>query len=99
MHVHNCLLIGRFMLIYHCIFLQSQFTEKKSVDKYDLPTSYQLLSESGEATSAMLDKKVSVHALLCLLCWLSCGCCCVCHCITHLLFILQFCAMQTWTII
>ena len=69
------------------------------MDKYDLPASYQLLSESGEATSAMLDKKVSVHALLCLLCWLSCGCCCVCYCITHLLFILQFYDMQAWTII
>ncbi|KAL8575137.1 hypothetical protein ACOMHN_055130 [Nucella lapillus] len=36
----------------------SQFTDKKSVDKYDLPASYQLLSECGEATSAFLDKKV-----------------------------------------
>ena len=30
------------------------------MDKYDLPASYQLLSESGEATSSMLDKKVGV---------------------------------------
>ncbi|XP_076461293.1 PAT complex subunit CCDC47-like isoform X2 [Babylonia areolata] len=36
----------------------SQFTEKKSVEKYELPGSYQLLSESGEASSAMLDKKL-----------------------------------------
>ncbi|KAK7499371.1 hypothetical protein BaRGS_00009346, partial [Batillaria attramentaria] len=40
------------------IYDLSQFTEKKAVDKFDLPASYQLLSESGEATSAMLDKKV-----------------------------------------
>ncbi|KAK7110083.1 PAT complex subunit CCDC47-like isoform X2 [Littorina saxatilis] len=35
-----------------------QFTEKKNVDKYDLPPSYQILSETGEATLAILDKKV-----------------------------------------
>lgn len=40
------------------IYDLSQFTEKKSVEKFDLPPSYQLLSESGEATSALLDKKV-----------------------------------------
>ncbi|XP_046367161.1 PAT complex subunit CCDC47-like isoform X1 [Haliotis rufescens] len=36
----------------------SQFTERKNVDRYDLPASYQVLSEVGEATSAILDKKV-----------------------------------------
>ncbi|CAL1540862.1 unnamed protein product [Lymnaea stagnalis] len=36
----------------------SQFTEKKSTEKYDIPSSYQLLSEIGEGTAAVLDKKV-----------------------------------------
>lgn len=36
----------------------SQFTERKSSEKFDIPISYQLLSEVGEATSAVLDKKV-----------------------------------------
>ncbi|XP_033761393.1 coiled-coil domain-containing protein 47-like [Pecten maximus] len=37
----------------------SQFTEKKNLDRYtDLPNSYQLLSEVGEASNALLDKKV-----------------------------------------
>jgi hypothetical protein len=36
----------------------SQFTEKKSLEKFDLPASYQLLSEIGEGTSAVLDKRV-----------------------------------------
>jgi len=36
----------------------SQFTEKKSIDKFDIPSSYQLLSEIGEGTAAFLDKKV-----------------------------------------
>ncbi|XP_059155689.1 PAT complex subunit CCDC47-like [Physella acuta] len=36
----------------------SQFTEKKSTEKYNIPSSYQLLSEIGEGTAAILDKKV-----------------------------------------
>ncbi|PVD31151.1 hypothetical protein C0Q70_10429 [Pomacea canaliculata] len=40
------------------IYDLNQFTEKKSAEKFDIPASFQLLSESGEATSAMLDKKV-----------------------------------------
>lgn len=37
----------------------SQFTEKKNTDRFsDIPSSYQLLSEIGEATNAILDKKV-----------------------------------------
>ncbi|KAI8793237.1 coiled-coil domain-containing protein 47 [Biomphalaria glabrata] len=36
----------------------SQFTEKKSTEKYEIPSSYQLLSEIGEGTAAVLDKKV-----------------------------------------
>lgn len=36
----------------------SQFTEKKNGEKYDLVSSYQILSEIGEATVAILDKKV-----------------------------------------
>lgn len=36
----------------------SQFTEKKNGEKYDLVSSYQILSEIGEATAAILDKKV-----------------------------------------
>lgn len=38
---------------------QSQFTEKKNVDKkLDIPSSFQVLSEIMEATTAVLDKKV-----------------------------------------
>ena len=41
--------------------LQSQFClEKKSPEKFDLPSTYQLLSEIGEATSAVLDKRVII---------------------------------------
>ncbi|KAH9520062.1 Coiled-coil domain-containing protein 47 [Bulinus truncatus] len=36
----------------------AQFTEKKSIEKYEIPSSYQLLSEIGEGTAAILDKKV-----------------------------------------
>ncbi|BFZ01158.1 hypothetical protein BsWGS_04197 [Bradybaena similaris] len=36
----------------------NQFTEKKSMEKFDVPSSYQLLSEIGEGTSAVLDKRV-----------------------------------------
>lgn len=36
----------------------NQFTEKKNIDKYNIPASFQLLSEIGEATSAVLDKKM-----------------------------------------
>ncbi|XP_005104828.1 coiled-coil domain-containing protein 47 [Aplysia californica] len=36
----------------------SQFAEKKSIEKFDIPSSYQLLSEIGEGTAAVLDKKV-----------------------------------------
>lgn len=36
----------------------AQFTEKKSVDKYNIPSCFQILSEIGEATSAILDKTV-----------------------------------------
>ncbi|XP_053374444.1 PAT complex subunit CCDC47-like [Mercenaria mercenaria] len=36
----------------------SQFTEKKNLDKYSIPSSFQLLSEIGEATAMVLDKKV-----------------------------------------
>ncbi|XP_060598185.1 PAT complex subunit CCDC47-like [Ruditapes philippinarum] len=36
----------------------SQFTEKKNIDKYNIPSSFQLLSEIGEATAMVLDKKV-----------------------------------------
>ncbi|GAB1599299.1 coiled-coil domain-containing protein 47-like [Argonauta hians] len=37
----------------------SQFcTEKKNAEKFDLPSSYQILSEIGEATSAVIDKRV-----------------------------------------
>jgi len=36
----------------------SQFTEKKSIEKFDIPGSYQLFSEIGEGTAAFLDKKV-----------------------------------------
>ncbi|CAG5124962.1 unnamed protein product, partial [Candidula unifasciata] len=36
----------------------SQFTEKKSLEKFDVPASYQLLSEIGEGTAAVLDKRV-----------------------------------------
>ena len=41
-----------------CVF-QAQFTEKKNVDKYSVPSNFQILSEIGEATSAILDKTVS----------------------------------------
>ncbi|XP_041365388.1 PAT complex subunit CCDC47-like [Gigantopelta aegis] len=34
------------------------FTEKKTVEKFDIPTSYQILTEMGEVTTAILDKKV-----------------------------------------
>ncbi|KAL4221916.1 Coiled-coil domain-containing protein 47 [Mactra antiquata] len=34
------------------------FTEKKSLDRYNVPSSFQLLSEIGEATSLVLDKRV-----------------------------------------
>lgn len=38
---------------------QSQFTEKKNMDKkLDIPTCFQVLSEIMEATTAVLDKKV-----------------------------------------
>lgn len=37
----------------------SQFTEKKNGEKYDLSSSYQILSEIGEATVSVLDKKVT----------------------------------------
>lgn len=36
----------------------SQLTEKKSTEKYHVPESFQLLSEIGEATSLVLDKKI-----------------------------------------
>ncbi|KAK3109192.1 hypothetical protein FSP39_025062 [Pinctada imbricata] len=37
----------------------SQFTEKKNVDrKVDIPSCFQVMSEIGEATNAILDKKV-----------------------------------------
>uniref|UniRef100_K1Q683 PAT complex subunit CCDC47 n=1 Tax=Magallana gigas TaxID=29159 RepID=K1Q683_MAGGI len=41
------------------IVIQSQFTEKKNMDKkLDIPTCFQVLSEIMEATTAVLDKKV-----------------------------------------
>ena len=53
-------IIGTFLIqfLIHIFSFQSQFTEKKSIEKYDIPSSYQLLSEIGEGTAAMLDKKV-----------------------------------------
>jgi len=36
----------------------SVFTDRKSIEKFDIPASYQLLSEIGEGTAAVLDKKV-----------------------------------------
>lgn len=43
---------------FECNF-QSQFTEKKNMDKkLDIPTCFQVLSEIMEATTAVLDKKV-----------------------------------------
>ncbi|KAK6166011.1 hypothetical protein SNE40_022804 [Patella caerulea] len=36
----------------------SQFAEKKNVDRYEIPSSYQILSEIGEANQTLLDKKV-----------------------------------------
>ncbi|XP_052223443.1 PAT complex subunit CCDC47-like isoform X1 [Dreissena polymorpha] len=38
-----------------------QFTEKKAVENYNLPESFQLQSEIGEATSIVLDKKVCAY--------------------------------------
>lgn len=35
-------------------------TEKKSADKYDIPASFTLMSEIGEATAAVLDKSMVV---------------------------------------
>ena len=34
--------------------------EKKSIDKFNVPPSFQLLSEIGEATASILDSKVCV---------------------------------------
>ncbi|ESO85146.1 hypothetical protein LOTGIDRAFT_96375, partial [Lottia gigantea] len=35
----------------------SQFAEKRSLDRYEVPSSYQMLSEIGEANQIILDKK------------------------------------------
>lgn len=42
-----------------CETFQSNFCpDKKSVDKYDIPSNFQLMSECGEATAYILDSKV-----------------------------------------
>ncbi len=47
------------VVIIFVIFWQSLFcNEKKSVEKLGLPSNFQLLSEIGEATSAILDSRV-----------------------------------------
>ena len=51
------------MLKYSFVF-QAQFTEKKSVEKYSIPSCFQILSEIGEATSAILDNKVRYAPVL-----------------------------------
>ena len=51
------------MLKYLFVF-QAQFTEKKSVEKYSIPSCFQILSEIGEATSAILDNKVRYAPVL-----------------------------------
>lgn len=45
------------------MWLQSLYcTEKKGGEKYDVPSSFQVFSEMGEVTTALLDRQVSPTA-------------------------------------
>lgn len=59
LNIHTSAILFKYLFLYFVELFQSNFCpDKKGVDKYDLPSNFQLMSESGEATAYILDSKV-----------------------------------------
>ena len=64
--VYGTTFSSEFICFYSDILFQSLFCpEKKNVEKLGLPSSFQLLSEIGEATSGILDRQVPQMLVIC----------------------------------